>query len=53
MIVDNIVWFKGREVAASLGYIDAPQALRKNVEEDDKKTYRELIEGVVSSTPPF
>ena len=29
---------------------DAPQALRKNVDEEDKKTYGQLMEGVVSPT---
>ena len=51
LIVDQIVWLKAREVAASLGYIDAPQALRKNIEEDDKKTYSELMKGR-SERPP-
>ena len=44
-MVDNVVWLKAREVAASLGYVDAPQALRKNIEDDDKKTYSELMKG--------
>ena len=48
--VDQVPWFKGREVAACLGYADAPQALRKNVDEEDKKTYGQLMEGVVSPT---
>ena len=52
LIVDQVVWFKEREVTASLGYIDTTQALRKHVEEDDKKTYGELIAGGVDSTPP-
>ena len=52
LIVDQVVWFKGREVAASLAYIDASQALRKHVDEDDMKTYEQLIEGVVASTRP-
>ncbi len=53
LIVDQVVWFKEREVTASLGYIDTTQALRKHVEEDDKKTYEELIEGGVSTTFPL
>ena len=36
LMVDNVVWLKAREVAASLGYVDASQALRKNIEDDDK-----------------
>ena len=53
MTVDQVVWFKGREVAACLAYADAPQALRKNIDEEDKKTYGQLMEGVVSPTTPL
>ena len=45
LMVNNVVWLKAREVAASLGYVDASQALRKNIEDDDKKTYSELMKG--------
>ena len=50
--VGRMTWFKGRKVAACLGFADAPQALRKNVDEEDKKTYMELMKGVVCATPP-
>ena len=43
--VNQTPWFKGREVAACLAYADAPQALRKHVDEEDKKTYAALMEG--------
>ena len=50
--VDQVVWFKGREVAACLGYASLSQAIRKNVDEEDKRTYGELMKGsarIVSS----
>ena len=31
-------WFKGKEIATLLGYEDADDAIRKHVDEDDKKT---------------
>ena len=52
LTVDQMAWFKGKEVAICLGYSDAPQALRKNVDEEDKMTYYELTQGVVCETPP-
>ncbi len=52
LTVDQISWFKGREVAACLGYVNEQQALRKNVDEEDRKTYAELMEGVVCETAP-
>ena len=44
LIVDNIVWFKAREVAASLGYTNPQKAVRDHVDEEDKKAYEELID---------
>jgi prophage antirepressor-like protein len=32
----NNPWFKGKDVATILGYKDTDQALRKNVDEDEK-----------------
>ena len=52
LMVDQMAWFKGKEVAICLGYSDAPQALRKNVDEEDKMTYEELTQGVVCETSP-
>ena len=46
LTVDQVVWFKGREVAASLGYINSKKAVRDHVDEEDKKTYEELMERV-------
>ena len=50
--VDQVPWFKGKEVAACLGYVNPQQALRKNVDEDDRKTYEELMKGVLSGSTP-
>ena len=50
--VDQVPWFKGREVAARLGYVNPQQAPRKNVDEDDRKTYEELMEGVIAGSTP-
>jgi len=52
LTVDQVHWFKGREVAACLGYVNPQQALRKNVDEDDRKTYEELTKGVIAGSTP-
>ena len=52
LTVDQVHWFKGREVAACLGYVNPQQALRKNVDEDDRKTYEELMKGVIAGSTP-
>ena len=50
MIVDNIVWFKAREVATSLGYTNPQKAVRDHIEEEDRKAYEELMKGVNETT---
>ena len=35
-------WFKGKEVATILGYKNTMQAIRVNVDDDDKKKMEEL-----------
>ncbi len=52
LTVDRVPWFKGKEVAACLGYVNPQQALRKNVDEDDRKTYEELTKGVIAGSTP-
>jgi prophage antirepressor-like protein len=37
VIVDNNVWFRGKDVAKALGYKDTAQAVRDNVEEEDRQ----------------
>ena len=32
----QIIWFKGKDVAEILGYRDTNQAIRKHVDEEDK-----------------
>ena len=43
LMVDNVVWLKAREVAASLGYFNAKKAVQNHVDEDDRKAYSELM----------
>ena len=45
IIIDdkNKAWFKGGDVASILGYKDKDQAIRKNVEMEDKKKMNELM----------
>ena len=52
LTVDQVVWFKGREVAASLGYSNPQKAVRDHIDEEDKKTYEELMERVNESATP-
>ena len=40
---NNTVWFKGCDVASILGYNDKNQAIRKNVEMEDKLKLNELV----------
>ena len=47
---DNDVWFKGCDVASILGYEDKKQAIRKNVEMEDKMKLNELV-GCLGDTP--
>ena len=35
----NVIYFLGKEIAKILGYSDTNQAIRKHVDEEDKKTY--------------
>ena len=48
--VDKVVWFKGCDVASILGYEDKKQAIRKNVEMEDKMKLNELV-GCLGDTP--
>jgi prophage antirepressor-like protein len=42
IVVDDMPWFKGREVATILNYVNTKQAIINNVSNDDKKTLEEL-----------
>jgi|SRR6056300_1645627 len=50
---DKNIYFKGKDVAAALGYQDAKQAVRKHVDVEDKITQEELLQGGVETTPPL
>ena len=39
---DGETWFRGKDVATTLGYADTKQAIRVNVDIDDKKKSDEL-----------
>ena len=36
VVTDNIVWFRGKDVARALGYENTAQAIHINVDDDDK-----------------
>ena len=49
--VNGMPWYKGRQVARSIGYANPRQALCHIVDDEDKKTYQELVQGGVYTTP--
>ena len=52
---NNKAWFKGGDVASILGYNDKNQAIRKNVEMEDKKKMNDLmvsLQDVPSNSQP-
>ena len=50
IIAEQISWFKGKDVATSLEYGNARDALQRHVEPEDKTTYSELAKGVVNQS---
>ena len=44
IIANGNPWFKAIEVATILGYANTKQAIIKNVDDDDKQTYEQLLE---------
>ena len=44
--MDQDVWFKANEVAGCLAYANPQKALRDHVDEEGRKTYGELVEGL-------
>ena len=46
------VYFKGKDVAQALGYVNTTQAIIQNVENDDKVQLFELLERPVWKTTP-
>ena len=46
------IWFKGRDVARSLGYEKTRNAILRNVEDEDKTTLEDLKRGAPFQGPP-
>ena len=51
IIAEQIPRFKGNDVAASLEYANARDALHKHVDPEDKTTYSELTKGACMADP--
>ena len=49
VIVDGNPWFRGKDIATLLGYVDTKQAVAKNVSDDDRMKMEELM-GVQETT---
>ena len=45
IVAEQVPWFKGKDVATSLEYTNPAKALRDHVDEEDKKSFHELIQG--------
>ena len=43
VLVDNQPWFKGKDIANTLGYIDTKRAIQHHVDDDDKSKMEELM----------
>lgn len=52
VLKDGEPWFVGKDVAEVLGYKDPDQALRKNIEEDDKDLFKSVHETVLNFDIP-
>ena len=48
ILMDESLWFKGKDVATSLEYRNTHDALNRHVEPEDKTTFSELTKGVVN-----
>jgi prophage antirepressor-like protein len=42
IVVDDEPWFKAKQVAQALGYSDTKQTIQTNVDDEDKKQYKDL-----------
>ena len=47
VVINGNPWFRGKDIATSLGYVDTKQAIAQNVSEDDRKKIEELIPAVI------
>ena len=51
LTVDQMVWFKGKDIAVSLGYKEPHKAVQRHVDAEDKKTYDALVQGGMRRPP--
>ena len=49
----EIPWFKGKDVATSLEYANPKKAVLHHVDDEDKKTLHELLQGVTATVTPL
>ena len=45
IVAEQVPWFKGKDMAISLKYTNPAKALRDHVDEEDKKSLLELLQG--------
>jgi len=50
VVVDNNVWFRGKDVATAIGYKDTTHAIINNVEIEDKQKLEKLVKESESLT---
>ena len=48
---ENEIWFRGKDIASILGYVDTKQAIRKHVDDEDKKTIKVEKSKTFAKTP--
>ena len=53
IVAEQFPWFQGKAVATSLEYGDPWGALRRHIDDEDKKTLHELLQGVTETVTPL
>ena len=53
IIAEENAWFKGKDVAASLGYADPRRAVWQHVDDDDKKPLDQICQGLSETVTPL
>ena len=53
IVAEQVPWFKGKDVATSLEYTNPAKALRDHVDEEDKKSFLELLQSKNETFTPF
>ncbi len=43
MVVDCEPWFKAKDIATILGYVNTKRAFQVNVDEEDRRQYKNLV----------